>query len=852
MAVTNQHPHTAASLEVQIRQASKLRVLLIEDNAFDAEILMTLMAQTCYAEAEVICHASIAGALEILSKEHLDIIILDLSLKDSEVSETLSRLKELTVFAPVIISSSLDDKKTIRKIISLGAEDCLPKRDLSSALLERVVTYAIDRWRLARDLHKTNERLTNILGGTGIGTWEWHVPTGAMIIDEDFARILGYSLAALLPFTRDKWIDCIHPEDRGRANELLTRNFTVDNQYYDCEMRVRHKSGQWIWALSRGKLISHIHHNQPEWIVGTLLNITQCKQNEESLRIIQLVYQNTSEAIMITDRNACIIDVNPAFTRLTGYTLDEISGENPKILSSGKQDKRFYEQMWKALTDSGTWTGEIWNRKKNGEEYLERLTINTIYHPDNTVQYRVAQFSDITEKKFADSLIWSHANFDALTNLPNRRLFADRLNQAIQNAERNHFQVALFLIDLDHFKEINDTLGHHIGDALLIEVAKRIKGCLRKSDTVARLGGDEFTVILTQLKSLTTAEQIAQNIIDALAIPLHIEREKINTSASIGITLCPDDGNTMTELLKNADQAMYAVKRNGRSGYSFFTPEMQETAIEHRKLSMMLREALSNNQFTVFFQPIMELHSGKIRKAEALLRWKTSEYGFISPASFIPIAEKTGAIHELGEWIFKQAVDEVAYCQKTIHPDFQISVNMSPVQFQDGSKTRNRWKDYLISKDLHDGIVVEITEGLLLKANAKVHEKFSSFRNCGIQVAIDDFGTGYSSLSYLKKFEIHYVKIDRSFIHNLAPTSEDLALCEAIVVMAHKLGLKVIAEGIETEQQRQLLLKMGCDYGQGFLFARPMTREEFRTFLFNHEIPEPSFTTGMRMYSLTD
>src|SRR5690606_4989640 len=328
-------------------------------------------------------------------------------------------------------------------------------------------------------------------------------------------------------------------------------------------------------------------------------------------RIIQLVYQNTSEAIMITDRNACIIDVNPAFTRLTGYTLDEISGENPKILSSGKQDRQFYEQMWKTLTDSGTWTGEIWNRKKNGEEYLERLTINTIYHPDNTVQYRVAQFSDITEKKFADSLIWSHANFDALTNLPNRRLFADRLNQAIQNAERNHFQVALFLIDLDHFKEINDTLGHHIGDALLIEVAKRIKGCLHKSDTVARLGGDEFTVILTQLKSLTTAEQIAQNIIDALAIPLHIEREKINTSASIGITLCPDDGNTMTELLKNADQAMYAVKRNGRSGYSFFTPEMQETAIEHRKLSMMLREALSNNQFTVFFQPIMELQDRK-------------------------------------------------------------------------------------------------------------------------------------------------------------------------------------------------------------------------------------------------
>lgn len=294
---------------------------------------------------------------------------------------------------------------------------------------------------------------------------------------------------------------------------------------------------------------------------------------------------------------------------------------------------------------------------------------------------------------------------------------------------------------------------------------------------------------------------------------------------------------TRAELLKNADQAMYAVKKNGRSGYSFFTPSMHEAAIKRRKLIQMMREALSRDQFMTFFQPILELQSGKICKAEALLRWETAEYGFVSPSSFIPIAEKTGAIHELGDWIFKQSADEVVHCQETLTPDFQISVNMSPIQFLDGSKTRSRWKDYLNSKNSNKGIVVEITEGLLLKANVSVYEKFQSFREYGIEVAIDDFGTGYSSLSYLKKFKIHYVKIDRSFIHNLAQSDEDLALCEAIVVMAHKLGLKVVAEGIETKQQRDLLLKMGCDYGQGFLFAKPMPRDEFRAFIAGGENP---------------
>jgi len=543
---------------------------------------------------------------------------------------------------------------------------------------------------------------------------------------------------------------------------------------------------------------------------------------------------------MVTDVNNCIIAINPAFTELTGYGEKEVMGKNPNILSSGKQDQKFYQDMWESINTSGKWEGEIWNRKKNGEEYVERLNIDTIYNADGTVQYRVAQFSDITEKKFADSLIWTQAHYDSLTNLPNRRLFTERLGQAITDTNRSGRHMALFLIDLDHFKEINDALGHYIGDELLIEAAKRIKNCLRKSDIVARLGGDEFTVILPQLESLSVVEHIAQSVIDSLALSFEVEQENFNISASIGITFCPDDGTTITELLKNADQAMYEVKKNGRSGYGFFTSEMQEKANKRRKLTQLMRNALPNNEFLVYFQPIVELQSGKIHKAEALLRWKTSEYSFVSPDLFIPIAEKTGAIHEMGEWILEQSIDEVVYCQEKIHPDFQISVNMSPVQFLDGSKSRNQWKDYIVSKRLQRGIVVEITEGLLLNGNLTVADKFRSFQDYGIEVAIDDFGTGYSSLSYLKKFNIHYVKIDRSFIHNIEQSNENQALCEAIVVMAHKLGLKVIAEGIETKKQQEMLLKMGCDYGQGYLFARPMPRKEFRAYLTVHEAVDSS------------
>lgn len=541
--------------------SSRIRILQIEDNPFDAEILVVCLDQTCYAGSEIVKHEAISTAKEILPREHFDVILLDLSLKDSNVLQTLSCLNEFNAFAPVIVSSSYDDKKTIRKIINLGAEDCLPKIALNPSDLERTIGYAIDRWNLKCNLYNTNQRMTNIFCGTGIGTWEWDIQKDIFTFDTVFAKILGYQPGEFVHLANEKWKHYVHPEDQAQSNELLERHFSGNCDYYECEVRLRHKNGQWVWVLLRGKLITRIKSTQPDWMVGTLMNITERRQEEEARRIIQLVYQNTSESIMVTDVNNCIIAINPAFTKLTGYGEKEVIGKNPKILSSGKQDQNFYRDMWESINTSGKWEGEIWNKKKNGEEYVEQLNIDTIHHSNGKVQYRVAQFSDITEKKFADSLIWTQAHYDPLTNLPNRRLFTERLDQAITDTNRSGRHMALFLIDLDHFKEINDALGHHIGDELLIEVAKRIKNCLRKSDIVARLGGDEFTVILSQLESLSTVDHIAQSVIDYLALPFEVEREKFNISASIGITFCPDDGITIAELLKNADQAMYEVKK---------------------------------------------------------------------------------------------------------------------------------------------------------------------------------------------------------------------------------------------------------------------------------------------------
>ncbi len=451
--------------------------------------------------------------------------------------------------------------------------------------------------------------------------------------------------------------------------------------------------------------------------------------------------------------------------------------------------------------------------------------------PDGKPLRMIGTHTDISTHKQSEAQIFRLAHYDQVTKLPNRVLFLDRLEQDIKKANRNHQTVSVIFLDLDHFKEVNDTLGHDIGDLLLKETAQRLLSCVRDNDTVARLGGDEFTVILNNLDQQANAEIIAQKILGRIAEPFQLAGESVYISTSIGISIYPEDGREVDVLLKNADQAMYAAKELGRNRYFYFKRSMQEAALNRMRLTSDLRVALAESQFKVYYQPILELATNRLHKAEALIRWQHPTRGLVSPVEFIPVAEDSGLIIDIGDWVFREATTQVAKWRNYL-PDFQVSVNKSPVQFRTNNRQTLSWTEHIASLGLTgDSIAVEITEGLLLDARDTVVQQLDELRAIGIQISIDDFGTGYSSLAYLRKFHIDYVKIDKSFTANIAVGSSDMALCEAIIVMAHKLNMKVIAEGIETQEQLDLLIEAGCDYGQGYLFSKPLPVDEFELLL---------------------
>ncbi len=593
-----------------------------------------------------------------------------------------------------------------------------------------------------------------------------------------------------------------------------------------CELRLQH-ANHVLWVT----LSATVDVARDTCLVAAL-DISERKANEENLQLAATVYMALEEAIMVSDSQNQIISINAAFTKLTGYSVAESVGQSTNLLKSSRQDKHYYQQLWQSLNRTGQWQGELWNRRKSGGLYLARLHINTLYNAKGEVLRRIAMYSDITETKRNEELVRKQANIDPLTGLPNRRLFIDRLQQAINKSRRTHAKLALMFLDLDHFKDVNDTLGHDMGDTLLKETAQRLKNCVRETDTLARPGGDEFTVIMTELGELSSVERVAQAILQSMLAPFQLKNERCYVSISIGIAFYPDDANSLEELLKKADQAMYASKNLGRSRICYFTPAMQAEAEQRLRMTNDLRRALLDQQIWVAYQPIVELGTGTIQKAEALIRWQHPTRGLVSPAEFIPVAEDTGIITELGEWVFHEVVNQVAKWRVDFHPMFQISINKSPAQFHNNNDRLLGWFEHLQRLGLPGGcIAVEITEGLLLDASAIVTEKLLAFKNAGMQTSLDDFGTGYSSLAYLKKYHIDFLKIDQDFVSHISSNPTDMALCETMILMAHILGMKVIAEGIETREQFELLKSVGCDYGQGYLFARPLSAEDFESLL---------------------
>lgn len=561
--------------------------------------------------------------------------------------------------------------------------------------------------------------------------------------------------------------------------------------------------------------------------VGFARDITQRKLAEAQLRLAALVYHNSSEAMVVTDADNKILTVNPAYTHITGFSAEEVLGKVLSVLTTGLHEDGFYQSLWQALNATGSWHGEISDRRKNGELFIQELSINSYIDDEGKLQRRVALFSDITQRKQTEEQIWQQANYDPLTGLPNRRMFRDRLELEIKKANRMRQRFGLLFIDLDRFKEVNDTLGHDMGDLLLKDAARRLSLCVRESDTVARLGGDEFTIILSELDHNDSPERVATDLLDKFNEPFQLGDERVYVSASIGITLYPDDTTNLSQLLKNADQAMYAAKNQGRNRYRFFTAAMQETLQYRAEILADLRCALLDQQFELHYQPIIELSTGAITKAEALLRWKHPRRGSVAPDEFITLAEESGMINDIGDWVFRSVAQQLVEWRQAVHPQLQLSVNTSPLQFLSPQHPSDL-EHYLNQLALPgQGMMVEITESVLLQTNKVVIDRLQYFRKIGVQVAINDFGSGFSALAFLKKFDIDYLKLNQSFIAQLEDGSDELTLCEAIVVMAHKLGLKVIAVGVESQRQRDLLAGIGCDYAQGYWFSEPLSVEDF-------------------------
>ncbi len=681
-----------------------------------------------------------------------------------------------------------------------------------------------------------NERFRILFYESKVGHALNNLKTGAFLsVNGTFAEITGYTLDEL---NRLSYWD-LTPKRYAKEEAAQIKSLNDTGAYGPYEKHYIHKSGKLVAVRLNGSLITDT--NGEQLILSVVENISAYAEAKEKLRLSSLVLENSSEAMLITDQDNRIIAANPAFTKTTGYTFEEIEGKDPGSFKSGKHDNEFYREMWNAIRETGQWQGEIWDKRKDGELYAKWLTIDTIKDDTGAIIRYVALFSDITERKHSEEIIWKQANFDELTGLPNRNMFRHRLQQEIMKSESKGLTFSLLLLDLDTFKEVNDTLGHDRGDMLLKIAAKRISNCVRESDIVARLGGDEFTVILPGKSNQNEIDSISEKLVATLSDPYHLEDEVVHISASIGITVFPDDAIAIESLIKNADQAMYASKNKGRNRYSRFTQSLQDEAQKRLRLSNDLRAALPGNEFRLYFQPIVDLSTNKITKAEALIRWMHPERGMVPPLEFIHLAEDIGIISDIGDWVCLQAQQWNDRWSNMYDDRFQISVNMSPLQFKvPTDKFGNGWLSTRTgtkhsSKD-NNNLIIEITEGLLLNAETEVLDKLHLLRDAGIEVAIDDFGTGYSSLSYLKKFHIDYLKIDQSFIRNLENDSNDVALSEAIIVMAHKLGLNVVAEGVETRKQHEIITNANCDFAQGYLYSRPVPPEEFEQLLVSDNV----------------
>ncbi|UCV18620.1 EAL domain-containing protein [Ferribacterium limneticum] len=778
---------------------------------------------------------------------HPDLILLDVMMPEMDGHEVLRALRAdgETCDIPVIFVTALDDPENEERGIHEGAVDYITK-PINPAILGIRVKAQLELKR-ARDMvagqkawleqevarrvaenTQLDARLQVALATSGFGIWEHDHERGSNQWSPSLSRILGLTEG---PTTIAATLELIHPEDRNAIAQSMEDQPGHGDEIHVEELRMRHADGHWVWMEARGRILRRDAQGKAALVLGTMADISRRKTADAEQRLSSVVFTGISDGVCITDANSEILLTNQAFSKVTGYSSSEALGKNPRILRSGVHGPEFYRDMWEAINRHGNWQGEITNRRKDGELVTEWLNISAVRDRRGNLTNYVGVFSDLSERHAAAERIQYLSSFDPLTNLPNRSLFADRLGQALISAHRFNRETAVLLLDLDRFRFINDTLGPPVGDAILIEVARRLNLQVRDGDTIGRRSGNEFGFVMANLSHERDTIALAQRMLDAIAVPFEVGEHTIAITACIGVAVAPRNGNDVDALMKCADAALLRTKKSGQNTFRFYSPEMDADAARRLGLEAALRQALQRNELTVYYQPQISLDSGNMIGMEALLRWNNPAFGSISPAEFIPIAEETGLILPIGEWVLRTACLQTRQWLDLGLANLRIAVNLSSRQFRQANLPG------LVSQCLAEtglpagALELEITESALIDDIDEAIAQCRSLKTLGIKISLDDFGTGYSSLAYISRLPFDKIKIDQSFVRDITENPVNAAIASAAIVMARSLNLSVLAEGVETEAQASFLRSRRCDAMQGYLFSRPLPAAEFEQLL---------------------
>lgn len=814
----------------------QIPILAVDDAQDNLDLMEALLLSEGYGNI----HLASSGpeALAALAN-HSDIglVLLDLMMPGMDGHEVCRRICESEQWGhiPVIMvtGAALRRNEALNKSYSAGAIDFLTKPinevELFARIRSALTLYRerILRQRKACELAESEEKFRITFDQAPVGIAHVDLNGRILLVNRRLCSILGYADGELLDRSFEDFCEGQH----GTAHREYVKDLIAGDMAYSAvELSLVHKEGTTIWVHLTVSALRE-PSGKPRYFVYVVKDISERRRAEENLRLAATVFDCSTEAIVIADAQANIVKVNRAFTEITGYAEEMAIGNNPRLLSSGIHDEAFYKGMWATLTTLGQWQGEISNRRKNGEIYPSWLTISTVKDGNGEICNYVGLAADLTTRKVAEERLSFLANHDPLTGLPNRTLLGDRLQHAIALANRQETEMALLFLDLDRFKNINDTLGHDMGDLLLQRVGERLCEHVRKCDTLARWGGDEFIMLLETIRRRENAAVVAHRVLQMFAEPFEVTGYEIFVTASIGISLFPKDGGNPQTLLKNADTAMYCVKESGRNNFQFFTPEMNTTAQERFRTESDLRRALTQNELVLYYQPQLEIATGKVVGVEALLRWQHPSRGMISPNQFIPLAEETGLIIPIGEWVIRAACEQNRRWQEAGLRELRMAVNLSRVQLNDHHLAETVSQILRETNLQPEFLEMEITESVMMQNLQNGISILQELDALGIHIAMDDFGTGYSSLCHLRSLPIGTIKIHQSLIRDLPAATDDLAIASAIISLAHNLRLQVVAEGVEREEQLAFLRHQACDKAQGFLFCKPMPAAELEKVL---------------------